>query len=309
MDWLNYHHLYYFWLAAKEGGIGRAARKLHLAQPTLSSQIRALGDSLGGELFERRGRSLVLTELGSVVFRHADEIFGIGRDLMDAVRGRSGGRVQRLIVGVSDVLPKIAVYRMLEPAFHLDEALSVVIREDTSERLVTALASHELDLVLSDCALSASSGTRTFNHLLGESGTSVFAAPELQKTLRRGFPKSLDGAPFILPGEHSVMRKQISGWLDDHDVRPRVVAEADDGAMVKVLGQAGVGAFLAPSAIEREVTRQYSVKVIGRVPELKERYYAISLERRIRHPGVLAILSAARQLLSAGDSRRQLLDR
>jgi LysR family transcriptional activator of nhaA len=302
MDWLNYHHLYYFWLAAKEGGIGRAARKLHLAQPTLSSQIRALGDSLGGELFERRGRSLVLTELGSVVFRHADEIFGIGRDLMDAVRGRSVGRVQRLVVGVSDVLPKIAVYRMLEPAFHLDEPLSVVIREDTSERLVAALASHEVDLVLSDCALSPASGTRTFNHLLGESGTSVFAAPALHKTLRRGFPKSLHGAPFILPGEHSVMRKQVSGWLDAHDVQPLIVAEADDGAMAKVLGQAGVGAFLAPSAIEREVARQYSVKVVGRVPELKERYHAISLERRIRHPGVLAILSAARQLLSARES-------
>jgi len=298
MEWLNYHHLYYFWLAAKEGGVSRAAKKLRLAQPTLSSQIRALGDSLGGDLFERRGRGLVLTELGTVVFRHADEIFDIGRDLLDAVKGRSSGRQQRLAVGVSDVLPKIAVYRMLEPAFHLPEPLRIVCREDTSERLVAALGSHEVDLVLSDCPLSPSSGTRAFNHLLGESGTTVFAAPKLAQKLARGFPKSLDGAPFVMPGEQSVMRREIAGWLDSQGVRPVVVAESDDSALTKVFGQAGVGAFVGPTAIEREISQQYSVKVVGRAPSLKERYFAISLERRIRHPGVLAISAAARDLLS-----------
>jgi len=298
MEWLNYHHLFYFWLAAKEGGISRAAKKLRLAQPTLSAQIRALGDSLGGELFERRGRGLVLTELGTVVFRHAEEIFGIGRDLLDAVKGRSSGRLQRLVVGVADVLPKLAVYRMLEPAFHLEDAVRVVVREDTSERLVAALGSHELDLVLSDTPLSPSSATRAFNHLLGESGTTFFAAPKLAAKLGRGFPRSLDAVPVVMPGAESAMRRELDGWLDAQDVHPVVVAEVDDSALAKVLGQAGLGVFVGPTAIEDEVGEQYGVKIVGRVPALRERYFAISLERRIRHPGVLAISSAARQLLA-----------
>lgn len=299
MEWLNYHHLYYFWLAAKEGGVSRAAQKLRLAQPTLSAQIRALGESLGGELFMRRGRGLVLTELGNLVYQHADEIFGIGQDLLDAVKGRSGGRLERLVVGISDALPKLVVYRMLEPAFHLDPPMRVVCREGPSERLVLALGSHELDLVLSDCPLSPSSGTRAFNHLLGESGTTVFAPAKLAAKMTRGFPKSLDGAPFVMPGPQSVMRRELDGWLDSKQVRPLVVAEVDDSALAKVLGQAGLGAFVGPSAIDSEICEQYSVKIVGRIPSLKERYFAISLERRIRHPGVLAISSAARELLSS----------
>ncbi|MBK7586238.1 MAG: transcriptional activator NhaR [Myxococcales bacterium] len=299
MEWLNYHHLHYFWLAAKEGGISRAAKKLHLAQPTLSSQIRALGESLGGELFERRGRGLVLTELGTTVYRHADEIFSIGRDLLDAAKGRSSGRVQRLVVGIADVLPKLAVYRMLAPALRLTPPVRIVCREDAAERLVAALGNHEVDLVLSDSALSPSRGTRAFNHLLGESGTSFFAAPKLASKLRRGFPRSLDGAPFIMPGEQSAMRRELDGWFDSREVRPQVVAEVDDSALAKVFGQAGAGAFLGSTAIEAEIVEQYAVGVVGRAPELKERYFAISLERRIRHPGVLAISSAARELLSS----------
>lgn len=299
MEWLNYHHLYYFWLAAKEGGVSRAAEKLRLAQPTLSAQIRALGESLGGELFERRGRGLVLTELGTVVYQHADEIFGIGQELLDAVKGRSGGRVQRLVVGIADVLPKLVVYRMIEPAFHLEHPVRLVCREGPVERLVAALGSHELDLVLSDCPLSPSSGTRAFNHLLGESGTTIFAAPQLAAKIGRGFPRGLDGAPFVIPGRQSVLRRELDGWLDSHELRPMVVAEVDDSALAKVLGEAGVGAFVGPSAMEREICEQYAVRVVGRVPALKERYFAISLERRIRHPGVLAISSAARELLSA----------
>ncbi|MBI3203795.1 MAG: transcriptional activator NhaR [Polyangiaceae bacterium] len=299
MEWLNYHHLYYFWVAAKEGGVSRAAEKLRLAQPTLSAQIRALGQSLGGELFARRGRGLVLTELGTLVYQHADEIFGIGQELLDAVKGRSGGRIERLVVGIADVLPKLVVYRMLEPAFHLDPPVRLVCREGPVDRLVAALGAHELDLVLSDCPLSPSSGTRAFNHLLGESGTTIFAAPKLAAKLGRGFPKSLDGAPFVIPGRQSVLRRELDGWLDSHQVRPQVVAEVDDSALAKVLGQAGVGAFVGPSAMEADICEQYAVKVLGRVPALKERYFAISLERRIRHPGVLAISSAARELLSA----------
>lgn len=298
MDWLNYHHLFYFWLAAKEGGVSRAAKKLRLAQPTLSGQIRALGESLGGELFERRGRGLVLTELGTTVYRYADEIFTIGNDLLEAARGRPSGRAQRLVIGISDVLPKLVVYRMLEPALRLEPATRLVCREDTSDRLGLALGSHELDLVLTDCPLSPTSGRRSFNHLLGESGTTLFAAPKLAKKLARGFPRSLDGAPIVMPGEHSVLRRELAGYFDAKGVRPEVVAEVDDSALAKVFGQAGVGVFTGPTVIEDEIVAQYSVAVVGRVPELKERYYAISLERRIRHPGVLAISSAARELLS-----------
>ena len=298
MEWLNYHHLYYFWLAAKEGGVSRAAKKLRLAQPTVSGQLRAVGESLGGVLFERRGRGLVLTELGTTVYRHADEIFSIGRDLLDAAKGRSSGRLQRLVVGISDFLPKLVVYRMLEPALHMPEPLRVVCREDTSERLVAALGSHELDLVLTDSPLAPSSGTRAFNHLLGESGTTLFAAPKLAAKMSRTFPRSLDGLPFVMPAENSVMRRELEGWLDSHDLHPLVVAEVDDSALIKVLGQSGAGVFAGPTVIEAEILGQYAVKVVGRVPALKERYFAISLERRIRHPGVLAISDAARELLS-----------
>ncbi|MFO0566701.1 MAG: transcriptional activator NhaR [Polyangiaceae bacterium] len=297
MEWLNYHHLFYFWLAAKEGGVSRAAKKLRLAQPTLSGQIRALGESLGGDLFERRGRGLVLTDLGQIVFRHADEIFGIGRDLLDAVKGRSTGRLAKLVVGVSDVLPKLVVYRMLEPAFALPEPLRVICREDDGDRLVAALAAHEVDLVLTDAPLAPGSGTRAFNHVLGESGTTFFAAPKLAPKASRAFPDSLAGMPMVVPCVQSVMRRELDAWFDARGVHPRIVAEVEDSALAKVLGQAGIGVFAAPTAIERELVEQYSVKVVGRVPELRERYYAISLERRLRHPGVVAISSAARALL------------
>lgn len=298
MEWLNYHHLQYFWLATREGGVSRAAKKLGLAQPTLSAQIRALGESLGGELFERRGRGLALTELGTLVYRHADEIFGIGNELLDAVRGRSSGRVQRLVLGIADVLPKLVVYRMLEPALRLPEPMRLICREDASERLVAALGNHEIDLVLSDSPLSPGSATRAFNHLLGESGTSVFAAPKLAAKLARGFPRSLDGAPMVMPGPDSVMRRELDDWLDRNGMHPLVIAEVDDSALAKVMGQAGAGAFVGPTAIEDETVEQYAVRVVGRIPELRERYFAISLERRIRHPGVLAISSAARELLA-----------
>lgn len=298
MEWLNYHHLHYFWLAAKEGSISRAAKRLRLSQPTLSTQIRALGESLGGDLFERRGRALVLTELGSLVFRHADEIFGIGNELMDAVRGRSSGRVQRLIVGIVDGLPKLAVHKMLEPAFRLDAPFKVVCREGVHAQLAAALANHEIDLVLSDAPLAPGAGARTFNHLLGKSATTFFASPRIARRLRRGFPDSLDGVALILPGESSVLRRELSAWLDVRGIRPRIVAEVEDSALIKVFGQAGIGVFAGPTAIQEEITRQYVVNVVGRAPELEERYYAISLERRIRHPGVLAISAAARVLLS-----------
>jgi LysR family transcriptional activator of nhaA len=299
MEWLNYHHLYYFWLAAKEGGVSRAAKKVGLAQPTLSSQIRALGENLGGELFVRRGRGLVLTELGTTVYRHADEIFSIGKDLLDATRGRSSGRLQRLVVGIADALPKLVVYRMLEPALRLAEPVRIVCREDTSERLASALGNHDVDLVLSDSPRSPNAATRAFNHVLGESGTTFFASAKLASKIGRGFPRSLDGAPFVMPGDHSVMRRELEGWFDSHDLRPRVIAEVDDGALAQVLGQAGAGVFSGPTVIEAEILKQYSLKIVGRVPALKERYFAISLERRIRHPGVLAISSAARALLGS----------
>lgn len=298
MEWLNYHHLHYFWLAAKEGGISRAAKKLHLAQPTLSSQIRALGESLGGELFERRGRGLVLTELGTTVYRHADEIFSIGRDLLDAAKGRSSGRVQRLVVGIADVLPKLAVYRMLAPALRLTPPVRIVCREDAAERLVAALGNHEVDLVLSDSALSPSRGTRAFNHLLGR------AAPAFRGTEAR---EQVAARLSALAGRRTVHHARRA---ERNAAGARRLVRLTGGAAAGGRGgrrqRAGQGVWaggrrcvLGSTAIEAEIVEQYAVGVVGRAPELKERYFAISLERRIRHPGVLAISSAARELLSS----------
>jgi len=199
MEWLNYHHLLYFWTVAREGTVARAAGQLRLAQPTVSGQIRALEESLGEELFSRAGRHLVLTDVGRVVFRYADEIFGLGRELMDTLKDRPTGRPVRLVVGVADALSKQIAYRLLEPALSLPETVQVVCREDKPDRLLAELSVHNLDVVLSDSPMPAAVRVRAFNHLLGECGVTVFAAPKLASTLRRRFPASLDGATWLLP--------------------------------------------------------------------------------------------------------------
>lgn len=302
MDWLNYHHLLYFWMVAREGSITRAAKQLHLAQPTLSSQIRKLERSLGAPLFERAGRSMVLTEMGQMVYRYADEIFSLGRELTDAVKGRTSEHHLRLTVGVPDVLPKLVVYRLLKPALEMDESVQLIVHEGKLNELLSELALHRLDVVLSDSSLGAGTHIRAFNHFLGECSITVFATAELARKYKRNFPLSLDKAPMLLPTQNTSVRRVLEQWFDEREIHPRVVHEFEDSALLKVFGQAGEGLFTAPSAIEAEVCRQYGVRRLGRISDVQERFYAISAERRLKHPAVVAISEAARDYVFAENS-------
>src|SRR4051812_16372438 len=231
MEWLNYHHLLYFWTVAKEGSIARACEKLRLAQPTISGQLRQLEDALGEKLFVKRGRGLVMTEVGQVVFRYAEEIFGLGRELQDVLKGRPRGRPLRLLVGISDMLPKLVAYRILQPALEMEEPVQLVCDEDTPERLLVQLAEHRIDVVLSDAPIPPGAPAKAFNHLLGSCSTTVFAAPKLAARYRRKFPRSLDGAPFLLPMEGAAVRRSLEQWFDAENIRPRLVGEFKDGAL------------------------------------------------------------------------------
>jgi LysR family transcriptional regulator, transcriptional activator of nhaA len=300
MEWLNYHHLLYFWTVARAGSVARACEQLRLAQPTISGQIRALEQSLGEKLFTRSGRGLALTEVGQVAYRYADEIFALGRELTGVLKGRPRGLPVRLQVGLSDSVPKLIAYRILEPALRLAEPVQIVCHEDRPDRLAALLASYRLDLMLADAPLSSAVRVRAFNHLLGSCGVTLFAVRALAARYRRGFPGSLDGAPFLLPVETSLLRRSLEQWFEASGVRPQVVGEFQDSALLNTFGQAGVGVFAAPSAIEREMRQRYGVAVVGRTDAITERFYAISVQRKLKHPAVLAICESARAKLFGG---------
>ena len=297
MEWLNYHHLLYFWTVARHGSVSAASDELRLAQPTVSGQLRMLEDALGEKLFHRVGRRMVLTDMGRTVFRYADEIFTLGRELTDVVKGRPTGRPVRLVVGVADAVSKLIAYRLLQPALQLPEPVRIVCREDRPERLLAELSVHGLDLVLSDAPVGPAIKVRAFNHLLGECGVGFFAAPGLAKRLAGRFPGSLHGAPMLLPTETTALRRALDQWFDAQGIRPQVVSEFEDSALLKVFGQQGLGVFPAPSAIDAEVRRQYGVRLVGTTTAVRERFYAISVERRLKNPAVVAICDAARETL------------
>jgi len=297
MEWLNYHHLLYFWTVARLGSVSDAAVELRLAQPTVSGQIRALEEALGEKLFKRVGRRLALTEAGRVAFRYADEIFTLGREFMDLIRGRPTGRPLPLAVGVADAVPKLIAYRLLEPALHLPEPIRIVCREDHTDRLLAELAVHSLDVVISDSPVGPMVKVKAFNHLLGECGITFFGTAKLAAAHRRGFPRSLDGAPMLLPTEGSALRRSLDQWFGGLDVRPLVASEFEDSALLKVFGQEGIGIFPGPTAIESEIRRQFGVAVVGRTDAVVERFYAITVERRLKNPAVAAISEAARERL------------
>jgi LysR family transcriptional activator of nhaA len=295
MEWLNYHHLLYFWTVAKEGSIVRAGKELRLSAPTISGQVHRLEEVIGQKLFARKGRELILTEAGQTAFRYAEEIFSLGREFLDTVKGRSSGRALRLVVGVSDALAKSVVHRILEPAFHLDEEIRVVCREDRSiDAFMADLAVQAVDVILANAPAGTGTSVRAFSHPLGECGSVVLAEPGLARSLRRRFPDSLNGAPLLMPGASSTLRRALDEWLDARDMRPKVVAELDDAALATVLGEAGLGAFVAPDVVELEIRRRYEVHLVGRLGDLRQRFYAISAERKIRHPAVAAICEVAR---------------
>ena len=297
MQWLNYHHLFYFWTVAREGSIARATGVLRLAQPTISAQIRQLEQQLGEPLFERRGRSLVLTEVGRTVQGYADEIFSLGRELTVAVRSRPRGRALRFALGITDAIPKLVAHRLLEPVFRLGEPVHLVCREGASSRLLADLALHTLDVVISDAPIPPRVGVRGFSHLLGECGVAIFGGAALAARHRSRFPRSLDGAPFLLPTDDQALRRSLEQWFAAHEIRPRVVGEFDDSALLKVFAQAGRGLFAGSDAVEREIAKQYGVRVVGRCEGVRERFFAISAERRLAHPAVVALTESARETL------------
>lgn len=305
MEWINFHHLLYFYVVAKEGGLVAAGKVLRLSHPTLSAQIQSLENQLGEKLFNRTGRKLVLSEMGQVVYRYADEIFSLGREMLDTVKGRSTGQPLRLNVGVTDVVPKLIVQKLLEPALTMEEPVRLVCYEESSERLLAQLALHSLDVVISDSPVPSGSPIRAYTHELGETSTSFFCTKGMKTRFARGFPKSLDGAPLLLPLANSVLRRSLNQWFEKHKIVPRVVAEFEDSALMKVFGSNGLGIFPAPTAVAPEVIRQYQVELLGHADTVVERFYAISAERKIRNPAVVVICDTAERALFYGKGKRK----
>jgi LysR family transcriptional activator of nhaA len=297
MEWLNYHHLFYFWTVMQEGSITAASSKLSLAQSTVSAQLSKFEEILGAKLFKRVGRSLEPTDMGHLVYRYADEIFALGREMMDSVQGRPIAGPLSLKVGLVDVVPKLVALKLLEPAGKLPERVRLICHEGKDEQLLAELALHKLDVVLTETPLRSSLSIKAYNHLLGECGVSFFGVEKLAQQLQSNFPFSLDDSPMLLPMPMSSLRGMVDQWFDRIGVRPVIIGEFDDNALLTVFGQAGEGVFMAPTIIEQEVERQYQVKVIGRTDKIRERFYAISLERIIRHPAVVAISEAAHKNL------------
>lgn len=298
MQWLNYHHLLYFWTVVREGGLTPAAKKLRLSHQTVSGQIHALEAALGEQLFHKQGRRLVLTEVGQIAYGYADEIFTLGNELLDTIQGRPTGRPMRLLVGIADVLPKLIARRLLLPAQQLSEPVRLICREDKPDRLLAELAVHSLDVILSDAPVGNTVSVRAFNHLLGESSVALLGVPSMVKTYKRGFPHSLDGAPFLLPTENTALRRSLEQWFRTLGIHPHVVAEFEDAALLNSFGQEGSGLFAAPSVIVQEVEQQYEVKTLGLAEGVRERFYAITVERRLKHPAVIAISENAKSKMS-----------
>jgi LysR family transcriptional activator of nhaA len=296
---LNYHHLHYFSAVARAGSVVGAARDLGVSQPTVSAQVRLLEEALGEKLVQRRGRGLRLTEMGLLVQRYTEEIFHLGLELEDAVRGRPTGGPQRFTVGISDSLPKLTTLRLLQPAFDADPAFRLVLRVDKTERLLADLSTLGLDLVLADQPVPPGLRVTAFNHLLGESEVTVFGVPALAERYRRGFPASLQGAPFVLPTVGTALRRSLDQWFVARRLRPQVVAEAEDLGFLQILGQQGLGLFAAPAVAAGFIKEQHGVRALGTLGGVKERFYAITVERKLTHPAALAISSAARSDLFA----------
>ncbi len=297
VDWLNYHHLLYFWTVAKEGSITRASQQLSLAQPTISAQLHTLEESLGEPLFVRTGRNLALTDFGRLVYRYAEQIFALGKELQNAVQTRPSSRTLRLTVGIAEVLPKLLVHRILEPVLHMDQPVQLVCHEDKPERLLAEMNLLGLDIILSDTPVPPGSKVRAFSHLLGSCGVTFFAAPAVADDLRENFPKSLHHAPMLLPFEGTALRRTLDAWFMKIDVRPATIAEFYDSALMKVFGEGGSGVFAAPTPIAEEVKKMYKVVPVGSTEEVEERFYAISADRKFKHPAVVAISDSVRSSL------------
>ena len=301
MRHLNYSHLQYFWTVAREGSIARASSVLHLTPQTISGQLKLLDEAVGQALFNRAGRRLVLSDMGHLVFQYADEIFSVGAELASVVRGNQLSAPTTLNVGVVNSMPKLIAERIIAPAVTGDQPVRVRCYESSLENLLSELAIHRVDIVLSDQPMPDGLSLKAYNHRLGRSGMSFFAQGRHARRFRNRFPSSLQDAPMLLPTRHSALRRRLDDWFETHGLSPQIAGEFDDSALMKAFGQAGVGMFAASTVIEQEICRMYRMTVVGRTDEIEERFYAISPERRLKHPSVLLITNTARSdLFTAG---------
>jgi LysR family transcriptional activator of nhaA len=297
MEWLNYHHLQYFWRVVRAGGVTEAARELRVSTPAVSAQLKELQESVGEPLLTRSGRKLVLTEMGRTVFTYAEDIFSLGQELMDTVKNRPTGRPLRVDIGVVDVLPKMIAHWFIEPALRLPEAVRIVCREASSDQLITRLATLELDVVLSDSPADPSRNIRAYNHLLGESAIAFVGIGSIVNRLKGKFPQCLSGVPMLLPTDNTSIRRNLDYWFEVNSIQPLIVGEFEDYALLRAFAQAGTAVFPIPSVFAAELRKQDKLVTIGSTKEVKTLFYAISAERKLKHPAVVAICESARQFL------------
>jgi LysR family transcriptional activator of nhaA len=297
MEWLNYHHLLYFWTVAREGGVAKAAEALNLAQPTVSSQVKDLEAALGESLLMRRGRGLALTSTGELVYAYADEIFALGRELQSAVKLGITDRPMRLTVGLVDALPKSLASDLLRPAFKLDRAVHLVVWEGKLQDLVDDLVLNRLDVILSDDRVRGTGAPRVYHHALGDCGIRFLASPALARQLRKAFPESLDGAPVLLPTNNTRLRGALQTWFHRRGVQPHVIAEIEDGALIKDLAEDGHGFIAVPDLVADRVQKRHGLEEIGQADECREKVWAIGLDRRLSHPAVKAVTEANRLMM------------
>ncbi len=300
---LNYQHLFYFWNVVREESITRASEKLHLAQPTISGQLAALEKAIGQKLFEKNGRRLTLTDTGRITFHYADEIFSLGQELANTLNGHPGGRGLRLVVGVSDAIPKLIACRLIEPVFHLMESTQILCYEDKTDRLLAEMSWQGIDLVLSDAPPTLSSESKASSHRLGDCAVTVFGIESLLEAHRGDFPHSLHGAPFLLPTGNTALRRSLDQWFHAEGIIPDIRAEIEDSGLLKTFGSGGAGLFVAPTVVESEICQQYGVGLLGRIEPVRETFYAVTIRRKQQHPAVTAILEHARNNLFGFDVR------
>lgn len=289
ISFFNYRHLHYFWVVAKEGSLTRAAARLGVAVQTISAQLARLERDFGQALFAPQGRGLALTDAGRLALGYADQIFQLGTEMQDALHQRESDPALRFAVGLVDALPKLLAYRLLQRTLELPQKLRLICDEGDFDDLIADLALHKLDVVLSDRPLVASASLRVYSHPLGEYAVSLFAVPALAKNYRAGFPACLNGAPLLLPARNNVLRGHLEQWLDANRLRPEIVGEFEDNALLNTFGRSGLGLFPAPTVLAGEVADQLGAEVVGEATGIREQFFAISGERRIRHPAVEAL--------------------
>lgn len=294
---LNYQHLLYFWIVAKEGSVTRASERLLLAPSTISTQIRTLEESLQVQLFDRTNRRMTMTEMGERVYEYAEELFTLGQEMLDMVHGHLTDRPLKLTIGIADVIPKLVALKLIEPALNLEHPTQLICREARAEDLLSELAGHRLDVLIQDAPVGSDAPVRAFNHLLGECNVVLFGTQELVERYAEPLPTSLDHAPFLLPTPNTTLRKLIDAWFEHQKIRPHIVAEFEDSALMKTFGQRGAGFFPGPEIIRDEIIDQYDVQPVLVMQDVRERFYAVSLERRLKHPGVQALANTARSKL------------